>query len=119
MSAFQYWKQLGQAQSSPKYKLIANTGNVVIWQPSTSLRLGVTNLTVSCLNTLGGTIAFFFGGANNAQKLSEFGMLASTTISPTIDCWESTAKDAPLYANVGAAGTNNWTVTAEGFELDL
>jgi hypothetical protein len=119
MSAFQYYKTLGQQQSSPKYKLITTTGNAVVWTPTTSTRIAVTNLTVSCLNTLGGTISFFFGGANNAQKLAEFGMAATTVFSPNISGWESTAQDAPLYVNVAAAGTNTWTVTAEGFELDL
>lgn len=118
MSSFLFYKTLGQQQVTPKYKLVANTGNVVVWTPNTSMRIAVTNLTVSCLNTLGGTIAIFFGGNNNALKLAEFGMLASTTFSPVISGWESTAQDAPLYVNVAAAGTNNWTVTAEGFELD-
>lgn len=119
MSAFQFYKQLGQQQSAPKYKQITTSGNTVIWTPLSSMRLAVTNLTVSCQNTLGGTIALFFGGANNAQKLAEFGMLSTTVFSPVISCWESTAQDAPLYAVVAGIGSNLWTVTAEGFELDV
>lgn len=119
MSAFQFYKTLGQQQVTPKFKRVSTSGNTVVWTPYTSMRIAVTNLTVTCSNTLGGTIAFYFGGTNNALQLAEFGMAASTTISPVISCWESTAQDAPFYAVATAAGTNNWTVTAEGFDLDL
>lgn len=117
MSAFLFYKTLGQQQVSPKHKDISTAAtNTVIWTPNTSMRIALTNIVVS--SNLGGTIAFFFGGANNAQKLAEFGMLGSTVFAPAISCWESTAQDAPLYAVVSAGGTNGWKVTAEGFELD-
>lgn len=119
MSAFQFYKTLGQQQVTPKNRTISNAStaaNVVLWSPTTSTRIAVTNLHISC-NT-GGTIAFFFGG-NNQIKLAEFSVASSATISPVIGAWESTAQDAPLYANVSTGATNAWSVTAEGFELDL
>lgn len=119
MSAFQFYKTLGQQQVTPKFKRISTSGNSVIWTPYSSARVAVTNLSIACSNTLGGTIAFYFGGANNALQLAEYGMSATASFSPTISCWESTAQDAPFYAVVTGAGTNNWTVTAEGFDLDL
>lgn len=114
MSAYQFYKTLGQQQTF-KHKDISNTGNVVVWTPATSLRIALTNLTVS--TNLGGTIAFFFGGANQA-KLGEFYLGGSATITPSIGCWESTAQDAPLYVTTSSGGVNGWKVTAEGFELD-
>lgn len=114
MSAFQYYKTLGQTQIF-KHKDISNTGNVVVWQPATSLRIALTNLSVS--SNLGGTIAIFFGGANQS-KLAEFYVGGSVTISPVISCWESTATDAPLFVTTSSGGVNGWKVSAEGFELD-
>ena len=117
MSAFQFYKTLGQQQVTPKQKYIsaANT-NTVVWTPNTSMRIAVTNLTVS--TNPGGTIQFWFGGANQIQ-LAEFEMGASATISPVISSWESTAQDAPLFAVASNNPTGNgWSITAEGFELD-
>lgn len=116
MSAFQFYKTLGEQQVTPKQKYIsaANT-NTVVWTPTTSMRIAVTNLTIS--TNPGGTIQLWFGGANQI-RLCEFEMGASTTISPVISSWESTATDAPLFAVASASGTGNgWSVTAEGFEL--
>lgn len=117
MSAFQFYKTLGQSQVTPKHRDISSAAtNVVVWTPTTSTRIAVTNLTIS--SNLGGTIALFFGGANQI-KLAEFFMVGSTSFSPVISSWESTAQDAPLYAVVSQSGPNGWKVTAEGFELDL
>lgn len=117
MSAFQFYKTLGQTQISPKSRLLSNwSGNAVVWTPASSLRIAVTGLHVS--SNLGGTIQFFFGGNNNNQRLAEFSVAGSATISPVIGSWESTAQDAPLFVTSSNMGSNSWSITAEGFELD-
>lgn len=116
MSAFAFYKTLGQQQVTPK-RVYINSGNtnVVVWTPYSSTRIALTNLHIS--SNPGGTIQIFFGGANQI-KLAEFNVAASSTISPVISSWESTAQDAPLYAVASVGGTNGWSVTAEGFDLD-
>ena len=118
MSAFQYYKSRGYSPVSPKYRSISNatSANIVVWTPTTSMRIAVTNVVISC--NPGGTLAFFFGGANAAQKLGEFTVGASSTVNPSISGWESTALDAPLYVTASTGGTNAWQITVEGFELD-
>lgn len=117
MSAFQYYKSLGYSYAGPKYRDISNAGaNLVVWQPTSSMRIALTEITISAITA--GTIALFFGGANNAQKLGEFISSGSVNITPSISSWESTAKDAPLYAVAGSSGTNGWRITVNGFELE-
>src|SRR6185369_15878177 len=102
MSAYNYYFKLGEMPIR-KYKDVSNTGNVVVWTPLTSTRIVLTNLEVA--SNLGGTIQFYFGGANQI-KLAEFSIKASTSISPVLSGWESTAVDAPLYVNASQSGTN-------------
>jgi len=116
MTAFQFYKTLGEQQVTPKQKYISATNtNTVVWTPTTSMRIAVTHLSIS--TNPGGTIQFWFGGANQI-RLAEFEMAASSTIFPVIGSWESTATDAPLFAVASQNGTGNgWSITAEGFEL--
>lgn len=117
--SWDYYKSQGYQQVSPKTRLISNAGltGVVVWTPTSSLRIVLNSLSIACMST-GGTIEFYFGGNNNAQKLATFVVAGSTTIYPEIEGWESTAIDAPLYVNLSNAPTNGWSVTAEGFELE-
>lgn len=118
MSAFQFYKTLGdRTPGKPQHQeILAGGSNITIWTPAASMRVVVTNLNIS--TNLGGTIRFFFGGAEQ-YKLAEFFMGGSSTLTPSISAWESTAKDAPLYAVVSASTSNaGWKISAEGFELD-
>jgi hypothetical protein len=114
--SWDFYRAAGYMQVTPKYKEI-DTGNAnsIVWTPTSSLRIALTNLTLS--SAVPGTIAFFFGGKNQI-KLGQFYVAGSITFSPDIDSWESTATDAPLYAVVSGSSAAPWTVTAEGFEID-
>lgn len=119
MSAFDYYKTKGWSQFAPANRNISNgavSGTFTIYTPTTGKRLAITDLNISA--NAAGTIIFRFAGNNENQKLGEFSVGGSSTISPSIGSWESTAIDAPLVANVSTALTNGWQVNIHGFELE-
>jgi len=118
-SVYQYYKEKNYSPFAPQNRNISNVAvasTITIYTPTTGTRLAVTNLNVSA--NAAGTIVFHFGGNNDGQKLAEFSVGASSTISPSIGSWESTAINAPLVVRVSTALTNGWQVSVEGFELD-
>lgn len=119
MSAFNFYKNQGYSQVAPKHRTISNAvvaSTITLWTPTTNQRIALTELAIS--SNLAGTIAFYFGGNNQDQKLAEFSVGSSSTIAPNISSWESTAINAPLLIRVSHGATNGWQVTGAGFELD-
>ena len=116
--SWDFYKSQGYQNVTPKYKEIP-VGNVnnVIWTPTSSMRIVVNSIIVT--SQMAGTIAFYFGGKNNAYQICTLSTAGSFTIAPEIEGWESTAIDAPFYAVASVSSpTTPWTVTAEGFELE-
>lgn len=123
MSSYYYYKSHGYRFVEPKHRKIqnANVANTAtIWTPTTGARIAVTGIAINANNP--GSIAFYFSNTTNLShesKIAEFMMDGSSTIVSTLSSWESTVADALLVARVSSGLTDHWTVTAEGFELDV
>lgn len=120
MSSFEYYKSLGYSPVAPKHRIISNAtvaDTITLWTPlSANMRIVLTNLAIA--SPVNGTIAFYFGGDNDGQKIAEFKAGTTVMIFPVISSWESTAKNAPLLVRVNTGATDAWSITAEGFEVD-
>lgn len=121
MSAFYYYKKRGYSQVAPKQRNISNaslTSTITLWTPLLGARIALTNLSIS--SNAAGTIAFYFENTlnnSNQSKIAEFSCGSSATIFPVISSWESTVNDAILAVRVSNGLTNQWQLTAEGFDI--
>lgn len=97
-----------------KTTAINGANTISVWTPLTGNRVIVTD--VSIASNIGGTIAFYFDNTTG-NKIAEFMLGASVTVSPTIGAWESTTVSGSIFARVGASATNGCVVNLTGFEF--
>ena len=113
MSASEYFISKG---FSPKQKsrAVDEGAAVAVWTPQTSTRVAITDLTISAGSA--GTIAFYWGNVNG-DKIAEFLVAGSVSLTPAIGCWEGTAYDRSLFAVAVLGATDNFRINLTGFEL--
>ena len=120
MSSFYYFKTLNhdnwQVQRDISNAVVAST--ITLRTPVSGKRVTMSNVVIS--SPIGGSIAFYYQGANQLEKkiLEIRGLATSATIVPAITNLECTAVDTPLLVRVSIGATDAWSLTAEGFELD-
>ena len=113
MSGTQFYLEHGYSPST-KTTLIHGTDTISVWTPITNNRIIVTD---ACISTnYAGTIAFYFDNTTG-QKIAEYLLAASATISPVIGAWESTTVSGRIFAKVQTSGTDGWRVNLTGFEI--
>lgn len=88
---------------------------ITVWNPVAGNRVYVTNVSVAA-GAVGSTIAFYFDNTTS-QKIAEFAVGASATISPIIGGWESTVVSGRIFARVSNSATNGCRVNLTGFEI--
>lgn len=117
---YAYFRGKGYSPFSPVHRSISNAvvaNTITLVTPTTGARLAITNVVVGA-SAAAGSIAFYFGGKhNNDTPIAIYNVSASVTITPYIQCWETTAVDSPLEVMVSTGSTNAWNVQVEGFEL--
>ena len=114
MSAINYFLKRGDTPMN-KTTLIHGVNTISVWTPVAGKRVTVTNASIS--SNIGGTIAFYFDNTTS-QKIAEFMVGASATVSPLIGQWESTTTAGRIFARVGASATDGWSVNLTGFEFE-
>lgn len=114
MSAIEFYLKQGGTPLT-RTTTISGLGTIAVWTPATSTRVAVTDITIASNNA--GTIAFYWGNLAG-DKIAEFLLAGSITISPIIGVWEGTAYDRTLFAKLGAvSATDGFRVNLTGFEL--
>lgn len=113
MSATKFFLEKG---FTPTFRSVTTegAGTYEVWNPTTSTRIMLTELSVS--SNLGGTILFSFGNLAGT-KFAEFIVGSSATINPSIGAIESTMYDRSIFAAVDGGGTDGFKVNLMGFEL--
>lgn len=99
-----------------RFQSFGSAGSLAIWTPTTSTKVVLTNLVVA--SNLGGTFAMYWSRSSGGTKIAEFVLGSSSTITPIIGAIEGTTYDATIWGNVSGGGTDNFKVTAMGFEID-
>lgn len=102
-----------------QFQSFSAAGTLAILTPrDTGSRVVLSGLTIG--SNLGGTIAFYWSTASTASsniKFAECFLGASATIVPFMQNIEGTAVGVGIWANVSGGGSDNFKVTATGFEL--
>lgn len=117
MSAINFYLSKGFTPVA-KTQNISGADTVAVWTPISNKRVVITDLSIVGGPTGSDTISFFFADRQNpVAKIATFGLEASTTISPVIGAWESTAVGGAIYARKTTT-LGEMTVNLTGFELE-
>lgn len=97
-------------------EITSANATVLIWTPpaGSNDRIALTGLDIR--TGLAGTIRFDWGAASDI-RIVEYGLTASSSISPRFNTIECTAVQAGLYASGSVAGEGGWRITVYGFEI--
>ena len=113
MSALNYYLRHGYTPIN-KLVIIQESAAVAAWSPKTSTKVVVTDLAIS--NNQAGTIAFYWGNVGG-DKIAEFLLSGSSSITPSIGVWQGTAYDRSLFARTNSGATDGFRVNLTGFDI--
>ena len=113
MPAIDYFLRKGYTPQN-RLNIIQESAAVAVWTPKTSMRVVITDITIS--SSPATTIAFYWGNVAG-DKIAEFLLAGSATITPSIGIWEGTAYDRSLFAVSKVGATDGIRVDLTGFEI--
>ncbi len=114
MSATNYYLGKGFTCLTKTY-VMHGAGTVSAWIPRAGTRVVVTSVAVA--SNLTGTVAFYFDNGND--RIAQYNLPASSTISPVIGAWESTVASGRIFANISGGTTDGTTINLNGFEIPV
>ena len=97
-----------------KSVVLSGAGTHSVWIPKAGHRVIVTDLFVSSID-VAGTLAFYFDNGNN--RIAQYNLTASGSVSPNIGAWESTVVTGRIFAVKNAIQTDGISINLEGFEI--
>lgn len=100
----------------PRSVVLSGAGTHSVWIPKAGHRVIITSVFISSLD-VGGTIAFYFDNGND--RIAQYNIAASGSVSPVIGGWESTVSGGRIFANKNAIQTDGISINLTGFEIPI
>lgn len=114
MSAHNFYLEHGYTPQY-RYQRWDATSTLAIWTPTTDTKPVITGITITN-NGAAGTFLIVFNNTT-ADKIAQFTVGASATITPAIQAIQGTAANIQIMGRPAVGGTDTWHVHAAGFEM--